>query len=48
MVPFRNYINYSSIQTSPVAHMVKNLPAMQETKVQSLGGEDIQLKIFVT
>ena len=48
MVHFRNYINYSSIQTSLVAHTVKNLPAMQEIKVQSLGGEDIQLKIFVT
>ena len=26
--------------TSPVAQMVKNLPAMQETWVQSLGWED--------
>jgi len=25
---------------SLVAQMVKNLPAMQETRVQSLGGED--------
>ena len=25
---------------SLVAHMVKNLPAMQETRVRSLGGED--------
>ena len=25
---------------SPVAQMVKNLPAMQETQVQSLGWED--------
>ena len=25
---------------SPVAQMVKNLPAMQETRVQSLGRED--------
>ena len=25
---------------SPVAQMVKNLPEMQETQVQSLGGED--------
>ena len=24
----------------PIAHMVKNLPAMQETRVQSLGQED--------
>ena len=25
---------------SPMARMVKNLPAMQKTQVQSLGGED--------
>ena len=25
---------------SPIAQMVKNLPAMQETQVQSLGQED--------
>ena len=25
---------------SPMAQMIKNLPAMQETQVQSLGGED--------
>ena len=25
---------------SPVAPLVKNLPVMQETQVQSLGGED--------
>ena len=30
----------SSIQASLVAQMVKNLPAMQETQVQSLGWED--------
>ena len=24
----------------PLAQLVKNLPAMQETQVQSLGGED--------
>ena len=29
-----------SYRTSLVAQMVKNLPAMQETQVQSLGGED--------
>ena len=28
------------ITASPVAQMVKNLPAMQETRVQSLGWED--------
>ena len=28
------------VRTSVVAHIVKNLPAMQETQVQSLGWED--------
>ena len=28
------------VGASLVAHMVKNLPAMQETQVRSLGGED--------
>ena len=28
------------VRTSAVAHTVKNLPAMQETQVQSLGWED--------
>ena len=28
------------ISVFPVAQMVKNLPAMQETQVSSLGGED--------
>ena len=28
------------MRASPVAQMVKNLPAMQETQVQSLGQED--------
>ena len=31
---------YAEVQASLVAHFVKNLPAMQETQVQSLGGED--------
>ena len=30
----------ASLVTSPVAQMVKNLPAMQETWVQSLGQDD--------
>ena len=30
----------SSNRVSLVAQMVKNLPAIQETRVQSLGGED--------
>ena len=29
-------------QASLVAQMVKNLPAMQETCIQSLGGEDLE------
>ena len=32
----------------PVAQMVKNLPAMQETKVQSLGREDLLEKEAAT
>ena len=35
------YYYYYSLQGSLVAHMVKNLPAMQETWVQSLGQEDL-------
>ena len=31
---------YTDTRASLVAHMVKNLPAMQETWVQSLGQED--------
>ena len=31
---------YAEVQASLVAHFVKNLPAMQETQIQSLGGED--------
>ena len=39
-----NYIkllgNFTTIRASHVAQLVKNLPAMQETWVQSLGWED--------
>ena len=35
---FRQYLQIRS--TFPVAQMVKNLPAMQETRVWSLGWED--------
>ena len=35
-------------KTSLVAKPVKNLPAMQETQVQSLGGEDILEKEIAT
>jgi len=31
-----------------VAQLVKNLPAMQETQVQSLGGEDLLEKEMAT
>ena len=30
----------AAVRASPVAQMVKNLPAMQETQVRSLGQED--------
>ena len=33
-------ISLSATWASPVAHMVKNLPAVQETRVQPLGQED--------
>ena len=36
---FRVYLDYSE-GVSLVAQLVKNLPAMQETRIQSLGGED--------
>ena len=35
-------------QASLVAHMAKNLPAMQETRVQSLGQEDPLKKEMTT
>ena len=36
------------VRTSVVAHIVKNLPAMQETQVQSLGWEDVLEKGMAT
>ena len=33
-------LGYITCQASPVAQLVKNLPAMQETLVQFLGQED--------
>ena len=33
-------LNYQTSQASLVAQRVKNLPAMLETQLQSLGGED--------
>ena len=40
--PSLDFLNYTILiqGTSLVAHMVKNPSAMQETRVQSLGGED--------
>ena len=38
----------SALFTSQVAQMVKNLPTMQETQVQSLGQEDSLEKITET
>ena len=35
-----NCISFHSVVTSLIAQLVKNLPAMWETWVQSLGGED--------
>ena len=40
--------NYSSTWSSPVAQMVKNLPAKQETRIQSLGWEDLLEKGMAT
>ena len=39
---------YFLIWASPMAQMVKNPPAMQETQVQSLGQEDPLEKVIVT
>ena len=36
----RNILSYAYSWASLVAHMVKNLPAMWETQVESLGQED--------
>ena len=37
-----------NVQASPVAQVVKNLPAMKETWVQSLGWEDPLVKEMAT
>ena len=44
----KDYLGVGSLSPSPVAQMVKNLPAMQETWVQSLGREDPLEKGMVT
>ena len=36
------------VRTSLVAHMVKHLPTMRETRVQSLGQEDLLEKEMAT
>ena len=38
--------DYSKIGTSLVAQILKNLPAMRETQVQSLGWEDALVLAF--
>ena len=38
--PYISSYLLNTLKTSLVAQMVKNLPAMQETQVQSLGWED--------
>ena len=39
---------YAYLGASLVTQMVKNLPAMQETQVQSLGLEDALVKVMAT
>ena len=41
-------MNFSKLWGLPVAQLVKNLPVMQETWVQSLGWEDPQEKGMTT
>ena len=41
-------LHHSFFRASPVAEMVKNPPAMQETWVQSLGQEDSMEKEMLT
>ena len=45
---FKLFILYWDITDSLVAQTVKNLPAMQETWVQSLGGEEPLKKVMGT
>ena len=40
MTPIGHHANYNHYLGIQVARMVKNLPAMQETRVQFLGQED--------
>ena len=43
-----NYYQYTCRRASLVTQMVKNLPAMQETRVPSLGQEDLLEKGMAT
>ena len=44
----KNFVSLLNLETSLVAHMVKRLPTMQETWVQSLGWEDLLEKEIAT
>ena len=41
------YLYYTIIRASLVAQVVKNLPAMQETRVQSLGPKDLENRMAI-
>ena len=45
---FKYLVHFQLFVTSLVAQMVKHLPTMQETQVQSLGQEDLLEKEMVT
>ena len=44
----KNFVSLLNLETSLVVHMVKRLPTMQETWVQSLGWEDLLEKEIAT
>ena len=44
----KNIASYSFLRSSLVAQLVKSLPAMQDTRVQSLGREDSLKKEMAT
>ena len=48
MIAGRNISNFRYLRTSLVAQMVKHLPTMWETQVQSLGPEDLLEKEMAT
>ena len=47
-IAFSHYGNLSHYKASPVAQLVKNLPAMQEIQVRFLGGKDPMEKEMAT